>query len=169
MLYYITVSVYLIILLFTIIQLFIYSFRSKENRIYVNKNFLVLPLFMVLVSGIVSFSGLSKEQVEIYDTQTILINSVLSFSFLILASIIIYILVSWTIVFNDTYLMYNNFMKSNKKVTYNDIKYIDAFRPSSNGIIHIVTKDELFKINHNFIMGDVSSLTKLVSKYRKKK
>lgn len=169
MLYYFFAILYFVIFGFTILKLFTYFFESKVQAIYINKNLLVLPVFLIAVSSIVTFSGLTKTYIESYDNRTIIIFTSLAFMLIIIGSVLVYMIVSWKVTFEDNYLLYNSFRKSNEKLLYSNIKFIDAFRPSSNGVIHIVSDETIIKINHNIIEGDISSLTKLVSKYRKAK
>lgn len=169
MLYYSLLVVYLIFILFDVKQVFTYVLREKKNMIYLSKNLLVLPIFMIIVSVMVSSMGFSINQVELYSNNTIVIGVLFIFSFLLIGSILTYILVSWTIKFNENDIVFCNYKRTKTSVLYNQISYIDAFRPSSNGIIHIVSNGDIIKINHNFIMGDVGKLTEIVSKYRKKK
>jgi hypothetical protein len=169
MLYYFLAILYFLIFGFTILKILIYFFRSKVQAIYINKNLLVLPIFLIAVSSIVAFSGLTKANIESYDSQTIIIFSSLVFVLNILGSVLVYLIVSWKVTFEENYLLYSCFKRSDTKLLYSNIKFIDAFRPSSNGIIHIVSDETIIKINHNFIEGDISSLTRLVSKYRKAK
>jgi|GEM_PF-3004819 len=169
MIYYLIASIYCLIFMFALVRTLIYFFRSKSNMIYISRSYIVLPVFMVVVSCVIVFSGLTKQQVEIYDTRTILVSSIFSCLFLIIGSTLIFLITSWKVKFKDSYLEYSNYKESNIIIRYDDIKYIDAFRPSSNDIIYIKTQDDLLKINHNFIMGSINDLTQLISMYRKKK
>lgn len=169
MFYYLIALIYCLILAFSLVQIFTFLFKTKSNMIYLNRNYIYLPGFLVLVSGLTAFLGLSKQQIETYDTNTILISSLFCFSFLLVGSVLIYLISSWKVVIKDSYLEYTNHKESNGIIQYEDIVYIDAFRPTSNGIIYIKTKDNLLKINHNIITGNISGLTQLICKYRKKK
>ncbi len=169
MIYYLIASIYCLIFMVALVKTLKYFVRSKSNMIYISRSYIVLPVFMVVVSCTMAFSGLTKKQVEVYDTRTILISCILCCLFLIVGSTSILLITSWKVEFKNSHLEYSNYKESNRIIRYDDIMYIDAFRPSSNDIIHIKTQDDLLKINHNIIMGSINDLTQLISKYRKNK
>ena len=145
MIYYLIASIYCLIFMFALVKTLIYFVRSKSNMIYISRSFIVLPVFMVVVSCVIAFSGLTKQQVEVYDTRTILISSIFCCLFLIIGSTLIFLITSWKVEFKDSHLEYSNYKELNRIIRYDDIKYIDAFRPSSNDIIHIKTQQNQCK------------------------